>query len=150
MSGPDRRGRGNRTRPEYITTRRTPSLQAISPTTPSSQSFSPYSRLGPAHPLQGSSFQGSAINTGMQPDQYRESLRMATAAPPGKVAIPPLKTSQAGETSPKDRKKGRTTHACETCRKAKAGCTGGQPCLRCRNTQVPCVYGDGKRDKERK
>jgi len=67
--------------------------------------------------------------------------------PPGKVAIP--RPSVVAESS-KPSKKGRTSHACDACRKAKAACTGGQPCMRCRNAQVTCVYGDGKRDKDRK
>lgn len=69
--------------------------------------------------------------------------------PRGKVAIPALKTSHQPN-SPQTSKKGRTTHACDFCRKAKAGCTGGQPCVRCKNANVDCVYGDGKRDRERK
>lgn len=76
-------------------------------------------------------------------------LLVATQPPPGKVAIPALKSSRSLD-SPKFFKKGRTPHACDYCRKAKAGCTGGQPCTRCKSAGVACVYGDGKRDKDRK
>lgn len=68
---------------------------------------------------------------------------------PGKVAIPSLHTSRAAE-SLMGSKKGRTSHACDLCRKAKTGCSGQQPCARCKSANVPCVYGDGKRDKEKK
>ncbi|TAQ89513.1 hypothetical protein B7494_g2172 [Chlorociboria aeruginascens] len=70
--------------------------------------------------------------------------------PPGKVAIPALRSSQAAESSQKVNKRGRTSHACDYCRKSKAGCSGEHPCTRCNNAGVLCVYGDGKRDKERK
>ncbi|KAK0111791.1 hypothetical protein ONS96_001059 [Cadophora gregata f. sp. sojae] len=73
----------------------------------------------------------------------------STQAPPGKVAIPALKNPRITESS-KALKKGRNPHACDFCRKAKAGCTGGNPCTRCLNAHVPCVYGDGKRDKDKK
>lgn len=70
-------------------------------------------------------------------------------APAGKVAIPALRNSRIIESS-KALKKGRNPHACDLCRKAKAGCTGGNPCTRCLNANVPCVLGDGKRDKDKK
>jgi hypothetical protein len=70
--------------------------------------------------------------------------------PPGKVAIPALRSPQYTEPSAKGSKKGRTSHACDYCRKAKAGCTGEQPCARCMNAHVACVYGDGKRENDRK
>jgi hypothetical protein len=70
--------------------------------------------------------------------------------PPGKVAIPALRQPQSFDSSGKGSKKGRTSHACDYCRKSKAGCSGEQPCIRCRNTRVACVYGDGKREHDRK
>jgi hypothetical protein len=70
--------------------------------------------------------------------------------PPGKVPIPALRPPQSFESSVKDDKKGRTSHACDYCRKAKAGCTGRQPCTRCRNARVACVYSDRKREYDRK
>ncbi|CZT11075.1 uncharacterized protein RCO7_10158 [Rhynchosporium graminicola] len=75
---------------------------------------------------------------------------VVSSAPPGKVAIPALKSSSRIHESSKAQKKGRTPHACDYCRKAKAGCTGGNPCARCLNANVACVYGDGKRDKDKK
>jgi len=70
-------------------------------------------------------------------------------APPGKIAIPAIKPP-ASSSSSKDQKKGRTSHACDACRKAKAGCSGEQPCGRCGTTGAACIYGDGKRDKDKK
>lgn len=75
---------------------------------------------------------------------------ISVRGPAGKVAIPPLRPPQAPESSQKLYKKGRIMHACDFCRKSKAGCSGEQPCSRCKNAGVPCVYGDGKRDKDRK
>lgn len=69
---------------------------------------------------------------------------------PGKVAIPALRPPQNLDSSLKGTKKGRTSHACDYCKKAKAACTGGQPCARCKNARVACVYGDGKREYARK
>jgi len=83
-----------------------------------------------------------------QPSEQPQSP--ASRAPPGKVAIPALRPPQSSEPSGKGSRKGRTSHACNHCRKAKAGCTGEQPCQRCRNANIPCVYGDGKRVKDRK
>jgi len=82
--------------------------------------------------------------------QSRRPSINTSQAPPGKVAIPALRSPQTADSMSKGYKKGRTPHACDNCRKAKAGCTGEQPCLRCRNSRVSCVYGDGKRDKEKK
>jgi hypothetical protein len=66
-----------------------------------------------------------------------------------KVAIPTLRATGTLE-APRPFKKCRTPHACDRCRKAKSGCSGEQPCSRCRAAQIACIYGDGKRDKERK
>lgn len=53
-----------------------------------------------------------------------------------KMAIPALKTS-SGFDSQGRHKKGRTKHACDSCRQAKSGCTGDQPCKRCRFSPSP-------------
>ncbi|TVY34220.1 putative transcriptional regulatory protein, partial [Lachnellula subtilissima] len=71
-------------------------------------------------------------------------------APLGKVAISQLKQSRRNESASTAFKRGRTAHACDNCRKSKSGCTGELPCLKCRNAGFHCVYGDGKRDKDRK
>ena len=71
-------------------------------------------------------------------------------APLGKVPIPQLKQSRKHESASTAFKRGRTAHACDKCRKSKSGCTGELPCLKCRNAGFHCVYGDGKRDKDRK
>jgi hypothetical protein len=69
---------------------------------------------------------------------------------PGKMLLPPLPRAPGAYSSSSKSEKFRTSHACNTCRKAKAKCTGGMPCDKCRSEEKECVYGDGKRDKERK
>lgn len=70
--------------------------------------------------------------------------------PPGKMLLPPLPKSRAKYSSSSRTEKNRTSHACDKCRKAKAKCSGAQPCEKCRTENKECIYGDGKRDKERK
>ncbi|CAG8978305.1 hypothetical protein HYALB_00005891 [Hymenoscyphus albidus] len=77
-------------------------------------------------------------------------MRTTGSAPPGKVAIPALRTPQYSEASSSTLKKCRTAHACNYCRRTKAGCTGEKPCQRCKNAGVTCTYGDGKREAEKK
>ena len=104
---------------------------------------SPLSRTGP-WPMRESTASTSE-------DQHAQSINVITSQPPyGKVAIPALRPLQSLESSVRGIKKGRTSHACDACRKAKAGCTGGQPCSRCKNVGMVCVYGDGKREHDRK
>ena len=38
------------------------------------------------------------------------------------------------------KKRSRTAQACEKCRIRKAKCSGGQPCTRCINKKLPCVF----------
>lgn len=97
--------------------------------------------------------QQSSSSTSIHPGPGRldpSSMRTAGSAPPGKVAIPALRTPQYPEASSTTLKKGRTAHACNYCRKTKAGCTGEKPCQRCKNAGVTCTYGDGKREAEKK
>ncbi|KUJ14533.1 uncharacterized protein LY89DRAFT_752603 [Mollisia scopiformis] len=143
MSSQRRRGRGKRPRDEspHSTTH-----QGFTTDTHQSESTLSYSDSGV---YQGQSLQ-SPISIGPAFSQAQIlSPRNVTHAPPGKVAIPALRQPQVADSS-QDHKKGRTSHACDHCRKAKAGCTGGQPCVRCKNANISCVYGDGKRDRERK
>ncbi|KAG9241833.1 fungal-specific transcription factor domain-containing protein [Calycina marina] len=77
------------------------------------------------------------------------SFHQSSIHKPGvKVPIPPMRSSYASQSSKQLR--GRTSHACESCQKAKAACSGGNPCTRCGKNSIPCVYGDGKREQERK
>jgi hypothetical protein len=150
MSKQGHRGRGKRTRDGGSASHEPAPIQSSAPINypPSSgPNFPPavFNRPVQPPPLHATPTR-SAAGSGPQ----LEPLRVATQPPPGKVAIPALKTPQTIESSSKSSKKGRTTHACDHCRKAKAGCTGGQPCQRCRTSRVPCVYGDGKRERERK
>src|SRR6266496_2660379 len=153
MSKQAKRGRGKRPREEGAS--RSPAPTA------SIQSFASSNYL----PHSTSSYTETRFNVNNQPRsldtrgidpvgpsfQRQQPFSPSTGQPPpGKVAIPALKTHNSGDSSSKGYKKGRTPHACDNCRKAKAGCSGGQPCSRCRNAKVDCVYGDGKRDKERK
>ena len=70
--------------------------------------------------------------------------------PSGKMLLPPLPKSRADYAASSRTEKNRTIHACDKCRKAKAKCCGGQPCEKCRTKDKECIYGDGKRDRERK
>ena len=76
----------------------------------------------------------------------QQSIAVGAQAPPGKVAIPALKTPRTAEPT-KGLKQGQTSHACNYCRTAKAACTGGVPWRRFLNANTQCVYGDGKRIK---
>ncbi|TVY41819.1 putative transcriptional regulatory protein [Lachnellula occidentalis] len=109
-----------------------------------SSSFNVRSRDSPdpaKHPYAGAS---STVGSATQP-------QLPLLDPPqGKVAIPALKQSRRNESASAAFKRGRTSHACDNCRKSKSGCTGELPCLKCRNAGFQCVYGDGKRDKDRK
>lgn len=142
MTSHRKRGRGKRPRDE--TSHENPP-QSFAPINNSCNSTSSYTNSSLS---QGQSFHiGSGSAEAAYPRPQSQSL--SNTAPVGKVAIPalrPLPTAEAFQGS----KKGRTSHACNYCRKAKAGCTGGQPCMRCKNADVECVYGDGKRDRERK
>lgn len=61
-----------------------------------------------------------------------------------KVAIPRLDLPVATPN-------GRVSRACHNCRKQKNKCSGHQPsCLRCQETNVACVYVDGKRERNAK
>ncbi|KOS42460.1 hypothetical protein ACN38_g6656 [Penicillium nordicum] len=58
-----------------------------------------------------------------------------------KVAIPRLELPLASNN-------GRVSRACHNCRKQKNKCSGHRPsCLRCQETNVLCVYVDGKRER---
>ena len=140
MSKQEKRSRGKRPRYDSGPSRETPQLPGFAPVNTQSQSNPTFAGSPPQPQL--TAFQSQAGPSRQQ------ALQIATQPPPGKVAIPALRTPQTSQT-PKGFKKGRTPHACDYCRKAKAGCTGGQPCTRCRNADVECVYGDGKRDRVR-
>ncbi|OQE96375.1 hypothetical protein PENNAL_c0001G10135 [Penicillium nalgiovense] len=59
-----------------------------------------------------------------------------------KVAIPRNAQSSSWTSS------GRVSRACENCREQKAKCSGHRPaCHRCLDANVPCSYGDRKREK---
>lgn len=58
-----------------------------------------------------------------------------------KVAIPRLDLPLASNN-------GRVSRACHNCRKQKNKCSGHRPsCLRCQESNVLCVYVDGKRER---
>lgn len=114
--------------------------------TPSGTSFE-----HPSPPSRSGTWPLSENTSSTAEPQYGQPVNVITShPPPGKVAIPALRPPQSFESSVRGSKKGRTSHACDACRKAKAGCTGEQPCARCKNTGTACVYGDGKREHDRK
>ncbi|KAJ5939616.1 hypothetical protein N7466_002750 [Penicillium verhagenii] len=62
--------------------------------------------------------------------------------PNPKVAIPRIVNPSIWTSS------SRVTRACENCREQKAKCSGDRPvCQRCKDADVPCSYGDRKREK---
>jgi hypothetical protein len=140
MSKQTRRGRGKRPRDEPV------------PQDLATAHFSATNYPPPRKPTGLSSSEnihGEGIQSPTSERQFNVSQDVVSQPPRGKVAIPALRTSTSFS-SPQLFKKGRTPHACDHCRKAKSGCSGDQPCLRCKAAQAICVYGDGKRDKERK
>lgn len=88
---------------------------------------------------------------GFTPHKHRQSsTAMAMAGPSGKMLLPRLLQPKSTTPDKKVSGKERTSHACDKCRKAKAKCSGGQPCEKCKMEGRECIYGDGKRDKTRK
>ncbi|KAH7317930.1 fungal-specific transcription factor domain-containing protein [Rhexocercosporidium sp. MPI-PUGE-AT-0058] len=140
------RGRGKRPRNEEELSPSTSQTSVFSALNSPSTGSTPRARVSQQSQVLSSSPRNVASKPGPSTQQ---SIPLGPVAPPGKVAIPALKHPRTSESS-KALKKGRTPHACDFCRKAKAGCTGGNPCTRCLNANVPCVYGDGKRDKDKK
>jgi hypothetical protein len=149
MSKQEKRGRGKRPRDESTPSHGVVPSQGFSPINYPSQSSPTYPDTRFDRSSQSSLLESNAISGTGSSSKGQEPLGITSNAPPGKVAIPALKTPLTADSS-KSFKKGRTPHACDYCRKAKAGCTGEQPCSRCRGAGVQCVYGDGKRDKEKK
>jgi hypothetical protein len=149
MSKQEKRGRGKRPRSEGAPSQRAVPGQGLSPIDYQPQSSPTYPDTRFSRSSQPSLLESRPISDTGSFAKGQEPLGITTHAPPGKVAIPALKTPLTADSS-KSFKKGRTPHACDYCRKAKAGCTGEQPCSRCRGAGVQCVYGDGKRDKEKK
>jgi hypothetical protein len=150
----EKRGRGRAKRPRE-SPREEGATQGFAPANYSSQSNAVRPGTTFSHPLppQSSPAPNSrTVNTSATSEFHSaHPINVITShPPPGKVAIPALRQPQNFEASSKGSKKGRTSHACDYCRKAKAGCSGEQPCSRCRSARVACVYGDGKREQDRK
>ncbi len=91
----------------------------------------------------------SQLKSSTKTEEMRDSSS-PRLLPPGKMLLPPLPRPYKAYSSTSKAEKNRTSHACDKCRKAKAKCSGSQPCDKCRSEGKECVYGDGKRDKERK
>jgi len=113
-----------------------------------------FQEFPPSEPSLSSSYSQARIKpesetsqslSGWTPQDHTPSL-----LPPGKMLLPPLPKSRADHSASSRTDKNRTSHACEKCRKAKAKCSGSQPCEKCRAENKECIYGDKKRDKERK
>jgi Fungal Zn(2)-Cys(6) binuclear cluster domain len=146
MSKQEKRSRGKRPRYEDRPSREAPQVHGFAPINYQSQ-LSPTFTDSPEQSQQPP--RAAFLDQPQSSQRAHLPLAVTTQAPPGKVAIPALRTPQTADSS-KNFKKGRTPHACDYCRKAKAGCTGEQPCSRCRSAGVDCVYGDGKRVRDRK
>lgn len=75
--------------------------------------------------------------------------RLASA---GKVAIPALRPRAEPVEAPAAIAKGkRTAKACVECKSKKIKCSGTRPtCDYCEQSQVPCVFADGRRERSRK
>lgn len=91
----------------------------------------------------------SGTNPTMAGESMPPAQRQVGIPPAGKMLLPPLHRNFPPSTTSKG-EKSRTSHACERCRKSKSKCSGTQPCEKCRNERKECIYGDGKRDKEKK
>jgi hypothetical protein len=108
----------------------------------------------PADPDQSSHYSQTKIDPESEPPQVQNlwaHIELTPGLPPpGKMLLPPLPKSRVEYAALSRTVKNRTSHACDKCRKAKAKCSGGQPCEKCRMEDKECIYGDGKRDKERK
>ncbi len=70
--------------------------------------------------------------------------------PPVRMLLPSLISPRIARTPSKGIIVSQILHACESCRKSKSKCSGGQPCERCRTYGNQCIYKDGKRDIEKK
>jgi len=164
MAGPGRRGprrgRGRSKRPrEQDVGSETSPHEPPPPPQPSAHSFRPINYSGSPVPtfstfgVAGQSSESdprSQSTAGPSHIGAMASPSVQSEAPLGKVAIPSIRPPRPPQLARKDMKRGRTPHACDACRKAKVGCSGGNPCSRCQSGNIPCIYGDGKRDKERK
>ncbi len=106
------------------------------------------------NPAQSSHYSQAKMDLESEPLQAQSAWThqepIPSLPPPGKLLLPPLPKSRAEYTASSRTEKNRTSHACNNCRKAKAKCSGGQPCEKCRTEDKECIYGDGKRDKEKK
>lgn len=118
------------------------------------QSRKGYRELAPNEPAQSSPDSRTIMTPraeALQSPSGRNQKEQAPSMPPaGKMLLPPLPKSRTEYSASPRTDKSRTSHACNGCRKAKAKCSGGQPCEKCRTEDKECMYGDGKRDKERK
>ncbi|KAI9800750.1 MAG: hypothetical protein M1833_003167 [Piccolia ochrophora] len=74
--------------------------------------------------------------------------------PPGRVLIPRMKREEGSAVASgrlEDLEKHRVSHACESCRIRKTKCTGENPaCAHCKKHGLDCVYGDRKREKDKR
>jgi len=113
-----------------------------------------YQESFPSEPTQSSHYLQTNIDPESEPPQPKSLWAQQESTPglppPGKMLLPPLPKSRAEHAASSRTENNRTSRACDKCRKAKAKCSGGQPCEKCRTEDKECIYGDGKRDKERK
>ena len=145
MSKQGKKGGGKRPREPKAPPDEEPSPQSVAPSISSPRPSSAYSSTGFNDVYQPSLQRSGGLGSQIPQVSMHSSQPLSFT---GKVAIPALRTPQPSDS--KSFRKGRTQHACDACRKAKSGCSGGNPCSRCKTMKSICVYGDGKREKEKK
>ncbi|KAI1625564.1 hypothetical protein EDD37DRAFT_309214 [Exophiala viscosa] len=71
---------------------------------------------------------------------------LAKGEPPSQRQTPPGRHSRGSSSAGKER----TTHACDRCRIMRTKCSGGDRCTKCVKDNAPCLYGDRKRERNKK
>ncbi|KAK4940189.1 hypothetical protein LTR10_019617 [Elasticomyces elasticus] len=71
---------------------------------------------------------------------------LAKGEPPSQHQSPPGQHSRGSSSAGKER----TTHACDRCRIMRTKCSGGNRCTKCIKDNATCVYGDRKRERNKK
>jgi len=90
----------------------------------------------------------------------RNQASMSTAPGrfvPSRTVIPRAQPQRGGPSPPRPPSrpgsaitKPRTSHACDRCRIMRTKCSGGERCTKCIKDNATCVFGDRKRERNRK
>jgi hypothetical protein len=119
----------------------TPGEVNMEPTSPAEALGSSYAFNQPQQPQQPISSRKSSYV--LSPSEAGSKM-----PPSGKLLLPRLQRRDSVVSGKVEKQ--RTAHACERCRKTKAKCSGGQPCEKCKAEDRECIYGHGKREKEKR